>query len=85
MTISNDYIDDLDSISLKTVTMNIDGNGSHIYGIPLSHLEFFPYSYDTSDKVIVWTQYSQNPEYAKKMVKWLLDYMIETDWYGSKA
>lgn len=80
-----EYIDDLDPISLKTVTMNLDGKGSHVYAIPLSHLEFFPYSYDTSDKVVVWMDYSQNPEYAKKMVKWLLDFMIETDWYAEKA
>lgn len=81
------YLDDVDSISLKTVTMtleNEDGTvGTHIYGIPLSHLEFFPYFYDTTDKVLVITSYSQNKEKAKVLAEWYLDYMIETEWYGT--
>lgn len=78
-----EYIDDIDPISLKTVTINLEEKGTHIYGIPLNHLEFFPYTYDTSDKVIVLTDYSQNMDNARNLLKWYLDYMIETDWYGS--
>ncbi|MBP3348726.1 MAG: hypothetical protein J6L92_08225 [Clostridia bacterium] len=78
-----EYIDDVDPVSLKTVTMNTEENGTHVYGIPLSHLEFFPYDYDTSDKVLVLTSYSQNVENAKKLFAWYLDYMLETDWYGT--
>lgn len=78
-----EYIDDVDPIILKSVTMNLQDLGTHVYGIPLSHLEFFPYSYDTSDKVIVLTSFSQNKENAKRLMKWYLDYMIETDWYGT--
>ena len=78
-----EYIDDLDPVSLKTVTMRIEDEGTHVYGIPLGNLEFFPYSYDTSDKVIVLMNYSLNKDNAKRLLKWYLDYMIETDWYGS--
>ena len=78
-----EYIDDLDPVSLKTVTMRIEDEDTHVYGIPLGNLEFFPYSYDTSDKVIVLMNYSLNKDNAKRLLKWYLDYMIETDWYGS--
>lgn len=81
------YLADVDPISLKTVTMTLENgdgeNETHVYGIPLSHLEFFPYFYDTTDKVLVITSYSQNKEKAKVLAEWYLDYMIETEWYGT--
>ncbi len=81
------YLDDVDPISLKTVTMTLENrNGepeTHVYGIPLSHLKFFPYFYDNTDKVLVVTSYSQNKEKAKVLAEWYLDYMIETEWYGT--
>ncbi len=83
-----EYLEDVDPISLKTVTMTLknenDENETHVYGIPLSHLEFFPYYYNSADKVMVMTSFSQNKENAKILVEWYLDYMIETDWYGTK-
>lgn len=82
-----DYLADVDEISLKTVTMTLNNYESlpetHVYGIPLSHLKFFPYFYDTTDKVLVITSYSQNKEKAKVLAEWYLDYMIETEWYGT--
>jgi len=82
------YLDDVDPISLKTVTMKLQLDETkepetHVYGIPLSHLEFFPYYYDTNDKVIVLTSFSQNKDNARSLIKWYLDYMIETEWYGT--
>ena len=78
-----EYINGIDEVSLKTVTMHLEDYGTHVYAIPLGHLEFFPYTYDTSDKVIVLTDYSLNKDNAKKLLQWYLDYMTETDWYGS--
>ncbi len=76
-----EYIDDVDPVSLKTVKMHLpDNDRAYVYGIPLSHLDFFPAVYDTSDKVLVLMSYSQNKDNAKRLVKWYLDYMIETDW-----
>ncbi len=76
----NEYIDDVDPINLKTVTYNITGGDAHVYGIPLSHLKFFPDVFDTTDKVLVVTSYSKNMENAKLLIQWWLDYMINTDW-----
>ena len=84
-----EYLEDVDPISLKTVTMKLQLDLSqdpetHVYGIPLSHLDFFPKYYDTTDKVIVITSFSQNKDNARLLVKWYLDYMIKTDWFGTK-
>lgn len=76
-----DVIKDLDPIGLKTVTMLAEGNDeAYVYGIPLNGFELFPYSYDTTDKVMVITSYSENKDDSISIAKWLLDYIRDKVW-----
>ncbi len=79
-----DYLKNISPESLKTVDMRIaDDDTSHIFAIPLDRYEFFPYTYDTSDKVLIITSYTQNYDNAVELAKWYLDYMIETEWWST--
>ena len=70
-----EYIEQLDALSLKTVTMKYNTDEPKVYAIPLDGHKLFALDevFQMEDKVLVLLNRSRNTENAVRMAKWILD------------